>query len=509
MSLVNDMLRDLEARQATHELRSSLGGINPVPARTAAAPGRMAALAGASALALAIGGWLYWEQRANPHAPTAAPATATHPAAPAPRESAPAPQPTPAAPPAQAQAQAQGVSTTTAAAAPAQVAPAAGPALLAALPQRSAQRFSLQLVLDSAVAWERSNAPDGVLYRLPRTHFAPGRTENHFEEGPIVVTWVLEPEGDGMRLAIEGTSGLDVRERLEPSGQQWQLWVEIDLPPEPAAPAVMESAGAVAALEPAAAIAEESPAAQQQLSIRPHGGTPPAAEAPAGGGSLSIQPTRALARAGGPAAAAVTAASAPAPRPAAPASAPRSALAEGREAYHAGDYALAAERFSELQQAQPHDIELARWLARAQLAAGQREELRAWLEPRLGEFSDQSELRTLLARALLEGDDAAGAVAALAEGAPAVASDPEYHALLGAACQQAGDWPCSLDTYAQLVALDSGNTAWKLGLAIAEDQSGRAYEAIRHYTEALASPDLEDASRRYARMRLNALVRGR
>ncbi len=337
---------------------------------------------------------------------------------------------------------------------------AAGHQLLAALQQKSTGRFALQLVLDSAVAYERADAPDGVLYRLPATHFTAGTTEGHFEEGPIVVTWILEPEGDGMRLALEGTAGLKTQERLEPSGKQWQLWVELVLPPEPDASLLTD-----ASLDTA-----PQPAAEASISRRGSSGQ--------GAPSMSIK-----ARSG-------------------------QALDTARQAYSRGDYDAAARQLAELARAQPNDREVARWLARAQLAAGERAALRAWLEPRIGEFSQPTELRMLLARAMMEDGDVASATQMLAKAPPSVREDPDYHALLAAGYQQTGEWQRSAQVYRTLLGYNARSAAWRLGLGIALDQMGQAEDAARNYTAALALPDLDESSRRYAELRLRALRAG-
>lgn len=468
MSLVNDMLRDLEARKAAPESRAGLDHIAAVPNARSPLAQHWIAVAGASTLAIALGGGLYWQHT------QVTPSPAQQPVAPAPSQAQAAkPLPTPAPAPAAAQPAPPTVATTSpapvvAAPPPAQKpapAPApAGTALLAALQQKSPGRFALQLVLDSAVAYERTDAPDGVLYRLPTTHFAAGTSEGHFEEGPIVVTWTLEPESDGIRLALEGTSGLKTHERLEPSGKQWQLWVEMELPQEPSTPALAEP-------EAQSLIQAQAPRAgnhiQETARAEPHG--PP---------SLSIKPR------GG------------------------QALAAAREAFSRGDYSLAAARLSEQAKLQPDDIEIARWLARSQLAAGERGQLRAWLEPRISQFGRQPELRTLLARAMMEDGDVPRAVEILATGAPSVAQEPDYHALLAAGYQQLGDWQRSAAEYRALVGQNTRSGPWRLGLAIALDQMGQAEDAARNYTAALASTDLESSSRRYAEQRLKALRAG-
>ncbi|THG76837.1 tetratricopeptide repeat protein, partial [Pseudomonas sp. A-1] len=123
----------------------------------------------------------------------------------------------------------------------------------------------------------------------------------------------------------------------------------------------------------------------------------------------------------------------------------------------------------------------------------------------LARFPADGELRVLLARAQLQAGDSAAAAATLAGRLPPLAEDPAYHALLAATYQQTGQWRESARLYRNLVLLRPAQASWQLGLGIALEQLGERAEAARHYRQALQGQGLDDASRRYARERVQVL----
>ncbi|SEI76143.1 MSHA biogenesis protein MshN [Pseudomonas linyingensis] len=485
MSLVNDMLRDLETRRAPPAERAPLDGLLPADeGASVRRAGRQRLLLGLLWGALAVLAALLlariWLANQAPPLAVVAPA---------------------------AQAPAPAASTPPAVPAPAEAALPAGELpvqLLATLPQHGDGRFILQLLLDRAPSYQRSEQSGVVGLRLPQLRLSDdGPRSGRFEQGGRSLSWSLQPLGDGAELLLVGLGdGLQVLDRLEPAGERWQLWVEVPF-----------SAASSDALDPAQlpvagddeAVADDYPpergaAAVPEVRVatedRQH------AAAPASRG----QPTEQLA-------AAPLMPVQRAPAPAAPvsrspqvsvASHQPDPLSEARQALLAGDTERAIALLEELNLRQPDNREALRWLARAWLSAGRHERLIAALPAQLQRFPTDSELRVLLARALLQSGDGAAAVATLAERMPPLASDPAYHALLAASYQQTAQWRESAQLYRNLVQLRPTHGAWQLGLGIALEQLGERAAAAQHYRQALQGQGLDEDSRRYARERVQA-----
>lgn len=466
MSLVNDMLRDLEARRAPPAERAPLDGLLPADecasARRAGRQRLLLALlwGGLAVLAALLLARIWLANQAPPLAAEApAPAVSTSAAVPAPAEAA---------------------------------LPAGEPPirLLATLPQHGSTRFVLQLLLDRAPSYQRSEQSGVVSLRLPRLQLDDnGPRAGGFAGDGRSLNWSLQPLGDGAELLLVGLGEeLQVLDRLEPAGERWQLWVEVPLEPRVQAGFDPEDL-------PVAGVEEEAEADHY----------PSARLAPAAG-PARIQPAERLAAAAENPSRPASAVAAPVSRipQVSVASHQPDALAEARQALLAGDGERAIAQLEDLNRRQPDNREALRWLARAWLSAGRHERLIAELPAQLQRFPTDSELRVLLARAQLQSGDGAAAVASLAERLPPLASDPAYHALLAASYQQTGQWRESAQLYRNLVLLRPTHGAWQLGLGIALEQLGERAAAAQHYRQALQGQGLDEDSRRYARERAQA-----
>ncbi|SFQ19847.1 MSHA biogenesis protein MshN [Geopseudomonas sagittaria] len=479
MSLVNDMLRDLEARRASPAERAPLDGL--LPADEGASARRadrrrllLGLLWGALALLAALLLARLWLTGEAAPVMAAAPGVASEPPAVAPAATAPA---------------------LTAAAAPAE-ASAPPIQLLATLPQHGEGRFILQLLLDRAPSYQRSEQSGVVGLRLPQLRLSDdGPRSGRFEQGGRSLSWSLQPLGDGAELLLVGLGdGLQVLDRLEPAGERWQLWVEVPFSAANSEVFDPEQLPVAGGEEEAAADDDYPPAVQTAAAPvkRDPPPAPPATRAaipelrtPAIAAPVSRSPQVSAARVS-------------------VASHQPDALAEARQALLAGDSERAIAQLEDLNRRQPDNREALRWLARAWLSAGRHARLVAELPAQLQRFPTDSELRVLLARAQLQGGDGAAAVATLAERMPALASDPAYHALLAASYQQTGQWRESAQLYRNLVLLRPAHGAWQLGLGIALEQLGERAAAAQHYRQALQGQGLDEDSRRYARERAQA-----
>ena len=453
MSLVNDMLRDLEARGAASGGQGPLIGMQAVDEAAAlrrqrsALARRWLVLAAvvvvAAGAGLAVKRWAAVPERAE--APAAVPASTS-------------------------------VEVVR---------------LLDVLPHQEPGRFVLQLLLNRPVSYQRTDEGGAVSLRLSGAALAGEARSGRFEQDGLSLSWRVEARGDEVRVLLFGlTERLDIRDRLEPAGGHAQLWLEVkrqanepavtsealELPVAEAADVQADLPDWVTRTVPEAVTTEVVPAARQpsETTVEPVPAPEIAAQA-----SMRIGSHR--------------------PDP----------LLEAQQALQQQNYSRAVELLQALHEAQPDNPEATRWLAWAYLAGDQLEALLAWLPGQLRARPEDAELRMLLGRAQLLGGDKAAALATLEENSPAVAANPGYHALLAALRQQVGDWSGSAALYRQLVALQPQQAAWQLGLAIALEQLDQPTQAGERYRLAVRGQGLDGNARRFAAERAAALGDGR
>ena len=357
-------------------------------------------------------------------------------------------------------------------------APVSAPRLLEVLPQHDARGLTLQLLLEHSVPYQRTEESGAVSLRLPGLQLAGEAQSGRLQRNGRSLSWRVEQQGVDVQVLLVGLAGeLEVRDRLEPAGERWLLWIEVPLAE--------------------AASAAEAPPAPEPLPVAAP------AEALAAEPDMPAWATAPVAPAD----------AAPATPPVEPASAPElkiepyrpDALSRARQAMGAGDYRSAINELEALQKRRERDPEVMRWLARAYLADGQQQRLLSWLPNQLAQMPQDSELRLLLARAQLQAGATQAAVATLEQHAPGLIQEPTYHALLAASYQQTGQWQQSAALYRQLVALRPAQATWQLGLAIALEQLDQPAEAARHYLQALQGAGLDASTRRFASERAAAL----
>ena len=356
------------------------------------------------------------------------------------------------------------------------------PRLLDVLPQNDARGLTLQLLLERSVPYQRTEEGGAVSLRLSGVQLVGEARSGRVQRDGRSLSWRVEAQGQDVQVLLVGLGeGLQVSDRLESAGDRWLLWIEVPL----AEPVAVAEAPMELDELPAAAVASEAPAeptmpawatapvpaADAPAKVEPQ----PQVEVPSGPPEVKIEPYR------------------------------PDGLAKARQAIQAGDYRSAIAELEELQKSRGRDPEVLRWLARAYLADGQQQRLLGWLPAQLAQMPHDSELRLLLARAQLQGGDAKGAVVTLEQNAPALTREPTYHALLAASYQQTGQWQESAALYRQMVALRPSQSTWQLGLAIALEQLDQSAEAARHYRLALQGLGLDESARRFASERAAAL----
>lgn len=444
MSLVNDMLRDLETRRAAPNERVQLEGLYAVDEEAAARRDRFERMRRGSIwfMAVILIGVLVGLMIGRVVKGVPDLATVTRPVAPAPVVQLPV-------------------------------------QVLDVLPQHDARGLVLQLLLDRSVTYQRSEESGAVSLRLKDTQLVGEPQQSRVQRDGRSLSWRVENKGADVQILLVGLGdSLDVRDRLEAAGDRWMLWVEVPL----------NTAVAV----------DDAPLALDNLPLAE--AVPAQVEAPMPAWVSAPLPAPAAA----PPAAAQPAPVASAPQVKIATHQP-DPLTLARQALQDGDNARAISLLEPLHKSRGQDPDVLRWLARAYLAAGDQQRLLTWLPAQLAQLPDDSELRLLLARAQLQAGDTEGAVATLEQNPPRLEQEPTYFALLAASYQQTGQWQNSAELYRRMTALRPAQSTWQLGLAIALEQLDQPAEAGRHYRQALQGQGLDDSARRFASERAKAL----
>ncbi len=116
------------------------------------------------------------------------------------------------------------------------------------------------------------------------------------------------------------------------------------------------------------------------------------------------------------------------------------------------------------------------------------------------------DFRKLYARLLLNDQRQDEAIALLqTEPVPAMTQDLEYYALLAALFQESGKFNAASSIYGQLVQTQPQAGLWRMGLAISLEQSGKPEPARNAYQKALKLPGLNPDLRSYIQSRLQVL----
>ena len=88
---------------------------------------------------------------------------------------------------------------------------------------------------------------------------------------------------------------------------------------------------------------------------------------------------------------------------------------------------------------------------------------------------------------------------------PAVGDDTEYFELLASLYQHTGDFSSAIATYQDLIRIDSNVGRWWTGMGISHESQGNAREAVNSFEVALQVPGLESNLRQYSRNRIKSL----
>lgn len=135
-----------------------------------------------------------------------------------------------------------------------------------------------------------------------------------------------------------------------------------------------------------------------------------------------------------------------------------------------------------------------------------RDKAESFLQQGLLLAPESSDLRKTYAHLLLQDQRQGEAIDLLkTEPLPGIVHDLEYHALLAALFQDSGQFKAASSIYAQLVQLRPQEALWWMGLAISLEQSGSFDRARDAYQQALSLPGLSPDLKNYIQSRLQTL----
>jgi MSHA biogenesis protein MshN len=202
MSLVNDMLRDLERRRAAPSERPRLDGLVAVDeAGNARRFGRLRIILAGVILIILIGlsAWLLINRLVQPVAPP--PVATIVPAAPA-------------------------ANPGTAAITPAHI--------MEVLPRHDDRGLILELLLDRSATYRRRDESGSVALIFPgvrlSTALGAEQPQGRLERDGHSLSWRVQALDQGVQVLLTGLGdNLQVRDRLEASGNHWRLWIEVPM----------------------------------------------------------------------------------------------------------------------------------------------------------------------------------------------------------------------------------------------------------------------------------------
>jgi len=116
-----------------------------------------------------------------------------------------------------------------------------------------------------------------------------------------------------------------------------------------------------------------------------------------------------------------------------------------------------------------------------------------------------SAYKKIKARLLILDRDPGAAANYLSDNPPALATDPEYFELLASAYQQNMQHANAIETYQNLIRHDSQQARWWVGMGVSLEAGGEVDDAISSYQTALQNSELDSALRQYSQNRMRFL----
>ncbi len=122
-----------------------------------------------------------------------------------------------------------------------------------------------------------------------------------------------------------------------------------------------------------------------------------------------------------------------------------------------------------------------------------------------GSDADRARLSDLYARILADDGKLDQAISLLQAAQPAMAQAPDHYALLAALDQRAGDYQAAATIYNSLVELQPDSGVWWMGLGISLEHLGKPRDAVMAYRRAASAGSLEPAVQKFVDGRIAAL----
>lgn len=194
------------------------------------------------------------------------------------------------------------------------------------------------------------------------------------------------------------------------------------------------------------------------------------------------------------------------PRPLSPEDRAEQAFADGLQALKQDRWRSAEQQLRAALHADAGHLPARESLAGLLLRQDRRRQAEQVLSTGLEANPQTPSLARLYARLILDRGQTDTAIRVLENALVNAVNDPEYLALLAGIYQRSQHYAEAASSYRAALSLDSGRAAWWLGLGLALEGEGELQPAARAYRSALANPGLNEATRRYARERLQRLL---
>lgn len=180
---------------------------------------------------------------------------------------------------------------------------------------------------------------------------------------------------------------------------------------------------------------------------------------------------------------------------------------KGLQLYRLGKVVAGLEQILRAVNLEPHHIQPRTTLATYLVDQGNQELALAVLQKGLELHPAQFDWARLKAHLLVERNDINGAVNTLQNELPELQKDPDYHAFLAALLQRQGRYEEAVRYYREIVQVRPSNGIWWMGLGISLEKSEQLQDANYAYEKALSDHTLDAELRGYINKRIMILSR--
>lgn len=180
-------------------------------------------------------------------------------------------------------------------------------------------------------------------------------------------------------------------------------------------------------------------------------------------------------------------------------------LEEAMTAYRTGDVVHAIDLLYQLLTQDPRQLRVRTTLATMLIQQQDRRGAVKVLSQGLQLHPNNTDLIKLYTKLLFDAGQLDQALAWLRRAQPDIAMDPDYYALMAAVLQRGKDYPNSGELYRKLVAIRPANGVWWMGLGISLEGNGHSGEALQAYANARKDRTLAPDLVRYIDVRIKTI----